>query len=376
MLTIRFLLLAVLLLSVPGVPTVAAEVFLVRDYQSGVTLANGQLEVSLDYLAMNETLDLFNLREERIGSVSQVLASERLGDLQGGRLLVSYGLQENLMLSAGYRFRDFDVTFADYQVDSYELAVTARHNFYGRPATDTAYAFGILGARHNAAADYATTRIDEINYLARKVSPRYSISEVPGRIVISDGTLTYSSPVVNPDGSFKDPLALGLRDSSDTSVYLRSGVGRRWERFNVALFGEVGYTSIRGALDQNLSLYGIEDDNPVLDRFDLDLGRDETWLKAGIDLYYETLYGVAMHLAYSYLLLQRDGELGRYDNNQILQAELILRLSRRVALTLGGEYYRHQFNGVVPLLYNRYTQSSFHRDYGIVQAGITVVFGR
>lgn len=194
--------------------------------------------------------------------------------------------------------------------------------------------------------------------------------------MIDDGEMTYSSPRVNADGGIKDPLALGLCDSSDTTLFVRGGVGRRWERINIALLAEVGYTVIRGQLSHNLHLYGIDSDNRLLREIDFDLDREETYIKAGVDLYYETLFGVAAHLAYYYLMLQRDSSIDRHHDNRHLSAELILRLNRYAAVTIGGEYYRNQFNGIVPLLYNRYTQSAFDRDYGIVKAGLTDVFGR
>ncbi len=359
---------------VPG--TLCAQVFVVRDYQSGVTLAAGQLEVSADYLGMNDTLDILGIKAARSASVSSRVRSDSLGDLEGGRLLVSYGLTDQLMVSGGYSYRIFDVTFADLSVDSYQLSVNRRHNLYQRPDTSAAYLFSVFGVRHNRSADFSTERIPDIDYLARKVSDRVRVTEEPGRIVIHYDDLIYSSPRVARDGTVKDPLQLGLSSSNDTTLYLRGGAGRRWERFNIALFAEVGSTWITGQLEHNLEDYGVDTSSPLLKDLDTDLDRREHYAKAGIDLYYETLFGVAAHVGYAYQFLQRDGGLNDYQSNHTLSAELVMRLNRQIALTLGGSYYRNHFNGHIPLLYNRYTQSTFARDYGVVTAGITMVFGR
>jgi len=353
-----------------------AQVFVTRDYLSGITLAQGQLEVSADYLVMNETVDLLNLRESRIAKTSTALRSDGLGDLKGAQVMAAYGLRDNMMISGSYHYRQLNVTFADLDVDGYALHLSRRYNLYQRPDASAAYLFGVIGGRHHRSADFSTERISDINYLAGKLSSRFTVRDEYGRLVIDDGEMTYSSPRVNADGTIKDPLALGLRDSSDTTLFVRGGAGRRWERINIALLAEAGYTVIRGQLSHNLHLYGIDSDNRLLREIDFDLDREETYIKAGVDLYYETLFGVAAHLAYYYLVLQRDSSIDRHRDNHHLSAELILRLNRYAAVTIGGEYYRNQFNGIVPLLYNRYTQSAFDRDYGIVKAGLTVVFGR
>lgn len=370
--------LTLILLSVVLVVPVdlSAQVFVVRDYQSGVTLAAGQSEVSVDYLGMNDTLDLLNMKESRSASVSSSVRSDGLGDIEGGRLLASYGLTDQLMVSGGYSYREFDVTFAELSLDSYHLSLSRRHNLYQRPDESAAYLFGILGVRHHRAADFTTERISDIDYLARKVSSRVRVTEEPGRIVIQYDDLIYSSPRVTRDGTVKDPLMLGLENSNDTTLYLRGGAGRRWERINIALFTEVGSTWIKGSLAHNLADYGVDTSSPLLKDLDVNLDRHEHYAKAGIDLYYETLFGVAAHVAYAYQVVQRDDGLNDYRTNHTVSAELVMRLNRQIALTLGGEYYRNHFNGHIPLLYNRYTQSTFARDYGVVTAGMTMVFGR
>jgi hypothetical protein len=345
----------------------------VRDFLSGVTLSQHQLEVSGDYLIMNDTVDVFDIRESRRDSISSTFDSETIGDLEGGRLLVAYGISDEWMLSGGYTYRDTDISITNFEIDSYTLALSKRFNLN---ADDTLYAFAVMGGRYNACSDFSTSNVSEIDYFAKKISGNYSVSEAPGRVEISDGTLTLSSPIVERDGTFKDPLTLGMEDSTDYSFFARFGVGKRWQNVNLALFAELGHTEISGSLTHNLDQYGVDPNSSVFAGLDSSLDRDEDYAKAGFDLYWETTRGIAANFAYYYQVLQRDSGLEDYDDNHVLKGDIIIWLNRSLALDVGATYYSSHFNGVIPLMYNKYTQSSFDHDYGVVHCGLILTLGR
>jgi hypothetical protein len=311
-----------------------------------------------------------------MSSVSSTFASDAIGDLKGGQLLVAYGLSDEWMLSGGYVYRDLDVTISNFEIDSYELALTRRFNFDHQAPELSAYAFLVLGGRYDVSTDFSTSNIDQIDYFAKKLGGNYSVSETPGRIEISDGNITLSSPIANRDGSLKQSLTLSMQDSSDYTVFIRGGLGKRWQELNFALFVEVGYNEIQGDFEHNLELYGVDSDNALAAILGQGLDRDENYAKAGFDLYYETRFGVAANLSYSYIVLDRDQGLSDFDTNHVVEGDLIYRINRHLAVDVGAAYYSRQFNGVVPLLYNKYTQSSFDHDYGVVHCGLIVNLGR
>ena len=369
----KYFLFFLILIQLVVAGSACASDFFVRNYLSGVTLNKHQLEFSADYLVMNDTVDLLDIKESRMSSVSSTFSGDSIGDLKGGQLLVAYGLSDEWLLSGGYVYRDLDVTVSNFEIDSYELALTKRFNL---DETDSLYAFLVLGGRYDTSTDFSTSNVAEIDYFAKKLGGNYSVSEKPGRIEISDGNITLSSPIVNRDGSLKQPLTLSMQDSTDYSVFIRGGVGKRWQQVNLSLFAEVGYSDIQGDFDQNLDLYGVDSDNNLVATLDQGLDRDENYAKAGFDLYYETGFGVAANLSYSYIVLDRDEGLNDFDTNHVVEGDLILWLNRHLALDVGAAYYSRQFNGVVPLLYNKYTQSSFDHDYGVVHCGLIVNLGR
>ncbi len=359
-------------LSAASIGQVEANLLFSRDYKSGVIPSQGQLEITLDALLLNDTVDLLNLRESRMTSVSSRYAGDGLGDLNGGRVIAAYGLTDNWMLRGQYQRRDLDITLNEFTINSLQFDLTRRFGL-GREAVEwAAYGFVAAGVRLDLCSDYLTSDIEAINDLAQRYSSHYSISREGGRVVFSDGDFTLSSPIVDESGALKRPLKAGLKNSYDTGWFARAGLGRRWERLNVAIWAELGINRIEGDLEQNFTLYGIEADNPLIRDFTRGLDRDEHYAEAGLDLYYETLFGVAGHLAYSHLWLNRSADLDRYGTNQTLAAELLFRVTPRITLNLGATYYTHQFNGVIPLLYNRFTESSFDHDYGLVHGGVTV----
>ena len=348
-----------------------AEVFFTRNYLSGVTLGAGEVEVTGEALLMNDSVDLLNLRASRL-SDSQ---DPGTGDLEGGRLMLSYGLSDQLLLVGGYTYRELSAPpIGDVGIGSYHLSLVRRIPLRHYSARHESYIYVAIGGSYDQCEDYRMTSAADIDFLVKRVDPDYSVTSAPGRIDISNGELTLSSPLLSSDGTLKPELAVGLQDSSDQTVFFRAGIGRRWDRFNAALFAEVGRQWTDGALDHNFSLYGVDDDD-LPSGFDPDLSNQENYAQTGIDLYYETRFGVAAHLGYAYLWLDRDDDSGGVNDNHVLKADLSFRFNHYLAWTLGGEYYRHQFNGVIPLLYNRYTASTFDRDYGLIHTGLTVKFG-
>ncbi|MDT8420823.1 MAG: hypothetical protein RQ754_10370 [Desulfuromonadales bacterium] len=349
----------------------AAGTVPVRNYLTGMTLDSRSFEVSLDLLQMNETIDLFDFRDSRIDDVNVSSGTNTLGDLRGGRLMASYGLSDSVMVTSRYAYRQLDVSIYDYEIDSYELGLTKR--FGSGPGTG-GYSFLSIGCRYDVAGDYRTADIDEINQLVRRINSDLSVTSRPGRVELSDGNITISSPLVNSDGTLKDPLTVNLHDNYDYTFYIRSGIGTSWRNITLSLFGEFGYSEIRGSLGQNFALYGVDDTVAGLADYDPGFDRNETYGKAGIDIQVRPFADCFANFIYYYQLMTRDSDLDYIDYNHILQGELVYRFNELVAVNLGAEYFYRQFNGAIPLLYNEYTQTTFDHDYAVVHGGLTFTF--
>ena len=71
----------------------------------------------------------------------------------------------------------------------------------------------------------------------------------------------------------------------------------------------------------------------------------------------------------------RDDALDYLDSNSILGLDFNWYVTDRLVFTIGGELYHRQLNGIIPFLYNEYTQTTFDHTYGRMNLGIAYLFG-
>lgn len=317
---------------------------------------------------MNDTVDVFDFRESRLDSLN-VSRESSLGDLSGVRLLASYGLSDSLLLSSQYAFRELNVSLYDYEIDTFELSLNKKLSL-----DKGFYTFIAGGIRYDIAGDYRTSDIDEIDQLVGRVDSDLSVSSSPSRVNLTDGEVTISSPIVNPDGSLKDPLTVELHGNYDFTLFARSGIGKTLGRAVLVLFFELGHSEVRGSLSHNFDLYGVDDSVVRLTEFDPDFDRNENFIKLGFDSQVSLTDSAYANVVYFYHMMDRDSDLDYIDYNHVVQADLVYRFNDFWAINLGAEYYYRQFNGVIPLLYNQYTETTFDHDYGVVHCGLTLTF--
>ena len=132
-----------------------------KDYPRAMTLPKNKLEVSLDYLSINDTLDIFDVRDNTFSDNSSI-DSATLGDLQGGRLWLNYGLFPKTMLMAGLGYEDMDYA-------STSLEVTSLNFSFRQKVIDSEQSripFGLtvdLGVHANIGNDLVFTSDTDIN---------------------------------------------------------------------------------------------------------------------------------------------------------------------------------------------------------------------
>ena len=74
---------------------------------------------------------------------------------------------------------------------------------------------------------------------------------------------------------------------------------------------------------------------------------------------------------YFYMHLNRENSLNRVDDNHVLKGNISYFINDYLAISLLGEYYHHQYNGIIPFLYNEYTEGGFDKKYGEMSIGLT-----
>jgi hypothetical protein len=106
----------------------------------------------------------------------------------------------------------------------------------------------------------------------------------------------------------------------------------------------------------------------------IDLSRNESYWKGGFSVFLRTPFRTLTYLEYSYVRLNRDADLGYVNYNHIVRAKIDYFLKSNVILSVGGEYLHRQFNGQIPFMYNKYSQTNFDHRYGWAEVGVVFLW--
>lgn len=335
------------------------------DFGRARVLPVGAAEVSAFHLRMDDHIDLFDFREREV-SAQTARAFSGLGDLKGARLLANWGVLPATQLHGEYSWRNLDNGLLRMDIDSYELS--ARQLLHpqapGRPAVLLDF-----GGRVNRAGDSVIRSVAEIDLFVKRINRNYSVSETPSHLVLGTGSATAFFPKANTPA-----LQVSVEDMVDMTPFVRATCGVSLGAWEPALFIELGRSWIDSSIDSNLNTIVGTSFSSVAADFPLKLDREENYAKAGFNLYGPGPFGTQGNLRYEYLRLDRPSGLDAVNYNHILKADLVMPLTPRWALNLGATYYRRQLNGVIPFLYNRYTQTSYDHDYGTAHLGVVASF--
>ncbi len=287
---------------------------LLRDYPVALTLPKHRLEVSLDYLFLDEGFGVFDGDDDPSGADSSDAGlSLDLESMSGFRTVINYGLTPKTTVMGGARLEQFD--YGDFDVDLKRFDISIKRNITNRMYGKWPFLAVDAGLRLHS-ADISQGRFDQMD---------------------------------------------------DLTPFLRLTAGRIYGRFFPNIFVEYGHPTIDATLDP--------EPGPDAPSEYLDLGRSEDYLRSGFCLLWKRPYILMARFEYNYLRMFRDDGLTQYEDNHIIRTDLNIFPAERVVLTFGSRYSHRQLNGLVPLLYNEYTQDDFDTGYLRFHAGITILFG-
>ncbi len=315
--------------------------------------------LDLAYERVNDTLDLFNVRQSQLGNAKNYGA---IGDAVGYRIGAGYGLLPYLSLH--YEFERLNVNYIDEKLKNSKHDLFMKVDLYRNPSA-MIETYGIdFGYVRNSAADLAIRRESTLNSMFQKVKPGSSFR-------IENGVIYYGE---NASIEFLDtePPHLLISDMKDDSFYIRFLAGTKIKRSVLNLFLGFKTTSIHSRIN-------LKPDDPLLQAAiesfgDLDLARHEQSLFGGFTWNIEYNRWL-LDLGYRYIrLFHRGSDLDETNDNHIIDAAVGYPLNDRTLLYVGGRLMLHQFNGVIPYLYNKYTQSKYDKKYGYARFGIVYNF--
>lgn len=287
---------------------------LIRDYPVALTLPKHRLEVSIDYLYLDEGFGVHGGDDDSPGGDgSDAGLSLDLESLSGFRSLINYGLTPKTTVMGGAWLEQLD--YGDFDIDLKRFDISVKRNLTNRMHGRWPFLAVDAGLRLHS-ADISQGRFDQMD---------------------------------------------------DLTPFLRLTAGKIYGRFFPNLFVEYGHPTIDTTVHR--------EPGPDSPSEDVDLGRSEDYLRSGFCLLWKRPYILMARFEYNYLRLFREDGLSQYEDNHIIRTDLNIFPAERLILTFGSQYSHRQLNGLVPLLYNEYTQKDFDSGYLRFHVGITILFG-
>jgi len=328
------------------------------DYPASMVIPKGRLETDLFYGRVDDTIDMFNIKEQELSSVSPEFRANSLGNYEHLKLNFNYGFTYQSMLSTGIVSRSID--YGDGSLDVYSYHFSIRKSFNSLLSVD----FGLKG---DIAKDRTFSDVNEINYYLHKFRPDISIEVTPAYIWFVKETSKYKIKYGVPkeqNPNFK------LKDLKDSVKFIRFTLGKAFDFVYPNVFFEFGKTNINTKIDTNLKNLVPEAYRNKIPKFPIDLSRNENYWKTGFSIFLRTPFKTLTSLEYEYIRIIRNKNLNYLNYNHVLKAKVDYFLKRNIILSIGGEYLHRQFNGVIPFMYNKYSQTTFDHKYGWAEVGI------
>lgn len=328
------------------------------------TIPKGQINLSLEYDLLNDTVDILNLKQSELASISNIGA---IGDLKGYGLKLRYGITQDFMIS--FEHSRQDLSYLSSTMTNKKDEIYTRYNLVQSDYTIFNNGFALdVGYIRDRLDDFKITDINSMNNLIAKFRDYQDV-----KLAYNSRRKKYSF-TVGSSGPYilnQTPYA-SLENGGDDSLYLRGLIGFHKQKHTVDFFLGYKYTKITNRINttDEIVKYALDKNKPN-PRQNLD--RNEGMVFAGFN-YSLDMSDVIYEIGYQYDRLFRDAGLDYINYNHIINASISYALTRNLLLSVGAKAMYRQFNGVVPYMYNKYTQTSFDHKYGYANVGFTYIF--
>ena len=330
-------------------------------------LEKGDLGIKLNYNRVNDTIDILNIKQKELGTTENYGS---IGDSSGLDLSLAYGVNE--FLSLFYNYNYLGLHYIDEKLKSHKNEFYFKINIYRNPMAFFETFTTDIGFVRNSAADLDIKKSDTLNRFIQKIKPNSNIT-IDNQNIYYNGQTEAVINILDENGN---PIApyVKIGDMSDDSFYVRLLTGFHYEKNIVDFYAGFKYTKI----DSHISLE--PHDNPTLNSFlagfdqVVDLNRNEETFFLGFN--YTVEFGnFILDTNYEYLTIWgRGDDVKKTDDNHIVNAALSYVINQNLLVFVGGKLMMHQFNGVIPYLYNKYTKNKYDKKYGYAKVGFVYNF--
>jgi len=326
-----------------------------------------QGDITLSFEKVNDTLDIFNIKESEFGDSS--VKSENLGDMDGIGFNFGYGFSDKLYLNTNFNQKRLEYSGSTLVNDKFDLYL--RYQVYRENnmalAVDGGYTI-------NSAKDTYIYDLNSINRGLKGLSSGNSIQlkEVGDhyKIVYRDKSGLVKSL------SLSERPSIGIVNTKDESFYTRLIGSYREKEW---LFDSyLGYREIKikNETDSSLLNEKSSDLQKELSKIDFSQSRTDGMFFGGLGVNYKINEELSTSLNYQYNKMLRVDCLDETDMNHIFNLNTTYKINSDFSLYLDAQLMLNQFNGEIPYLYSNYTQTTFDHKYGFLELGINYIFNR
>ena len=346
----------------------AEERSLLGHRHTALNLPKHHFELQIHRIRFDDGIDFFNMKESELSPEE----AKDNGDLEGFNFSVAYGLFD--WNTIRWSRRESNLQYDGKNLYMIQEEIATRQLIF---KSDN-YRFLTLvfdaGIRYNGGHYLLFYDLNEINKLLKRfASSKYSIQVDEAYLWFLYTEKDYQVSVrVDRDG--KPVPRFSLSDMLDRTEYFRLTCGGNNATIALSIFMETGSTSIQTKVDTTLKYYVPASLSDLIPEMPIDLAREERYAKIGGNIEFKFTKNWRGFLEYQDIKLFRDEGLDVVDYNRVIQADIDYFLHQNLALSLGAVYYERQFNGIIPFLYNRYSQNKFKHRYGVAHAGLSIIY--
>lgn len=349
-----------------GSTSYAAEHALTTSDIRSYPLKKGHIGVRANYNRINDQIDIFDIKQKELGTTENF---GTIGDSTGLDLSLAYGAGE--FYSLFYNYERLNLHYIDSVLKNNKNDIYIKVNIYQNPMNFFETFSADIGFVRNAAKDLDIKDTVQLNRMIQKVNPLPGLSIEGSEIKYKGSSIIFLDPKTNKAVS---PF-VRIGDMSDNALYLRLLTGFQYETNIVDLYAGLKYTSIDTTVtiepknvDTLQNILKNKDYEPV------NLDRNEKTFFLGFN-YTVEFSSFIFDANYEYLnIWGRSDAIKKTQDNHILNSALSYIINKNMLVFIGGKLMLHQFNGVIPYLYNQYTKNKYDKKYGYAKVGFVYNF--
>lgn len=326
-------------------------------------LPKDKVEIKSAYLKVNDTIDVLNIKEKELGSLSSLGSS--IGDMNGYDFEVRYGITSKDSLFVNYK--RYNVEYSDTTLKNDKINIFNRHNLSSNNYSFINSLYVDVGYTQDSSSPIAISNESLLNSMIKKIRPSSSISLKDGTIVSGDTTLSLYDKDYNKIHPY-----IAIENLASKSYYTRVLFGKKISDYS---FLDIYFGYLTSDIKTKIVFKpnDIKALNSFISSYTKNLDRDEQSANVGF-VYIGQFDKNIFEFNYEYTKIFRDSSVSGIDYSHSIESTISRVIDKNLLFYLGGKLMMQQFNSEIPYLYNKYTASQFDKKYGYAQIGILYSF--